>query len=189
VRNCTFYRGGISINRWYSALPVTLRDCAMSQSAFPVADGYSGNTNVSDYSYNAFLEGAQRTTPTNATDLVVAGSAGWQTGWLGRFYLPTNSPLADAGSLTNAAVLGLYHHTSFTNQVKEANTRLNIGAHPIATDAAGIPLDTDSDGVPDYWEDRNGDGSLTTGETDWQTYNSPNGLQSGAGLQVFTPLK
>jgi hypothetical protein len=29
-------------------------------------------------------------------------------------------------------------------------------------------MDTDGDGVPDYLEDRNGNGTVDSGETDWQ---------------------
>ena len=51
------------------------------------------------------------------------------------------------------------------------------------------PFDTDGDGLPDYFEDRNGNGAYDSGsgETDWQTSNS--GISGAAGLQVFTPLK
>ena len=48
-------------------------------------------------------------------------------------------------------------------------------------------LDYDGDGSPDYYEDRDGDGSVDSGETDWQSSNS--GISGAAGLQVFTPLK
>jgi hypothetical protein len=63
-------------------------------------------------------------------------------------------------------------------------------ARYIATDALGNPLDTDGDSIPDYIEDSNGNGIYDTGDfSDWQAYTSPNGLTSGSGLQVFTPLK
>ena len=32
-----------------------------------------------------------------------------------------------------------------------------------------LPFDYDSDGIPDYLEDRNGNGVTDTGETDWQS--------------------
>ena len=51
------------------------------------------------------------------------------------------------------------------------------------------PLDTDGDGIPDYLEDANGNGTPDSGESHWQTYNSPNNLTGSPGLQVFTPLK
>ena len=57
----------------------------------------------------------------------------------------------------------------------------------LASLGTGRPLDTDGDGIPDYLEDRNGDGTTDDGETDWQTSNS--GVSGAGGLQVFTPFK
>lgn len=49
--------------------------------------------------------------------------------------------------------------------------------------------DKDGDGLPDYLEDRNGNGVANAGETDWvATYNSQNGLSGSTGLKTFTPL-
>src|SRR5712692_6802154 len=51
--------------------------------------------------------------------------------------------------------------------------------HRVATDAAGNPLDFDGDSLPDWYEDRDGDGvfDAAAGESDWQNaYNSTNGL-------------
>ena len=41
-----------------------------------------------------------------------------------------------------------------------------------------LPFDYDGDGIPDYLEDRNGNGVTDTGETNWQ---DPNDL----GLKVW----
>lgn len=49
------------------------------------------------------------------------------------------------------------------------------------------PTDYDGDGTPDYVEDRNGNGSVDSGETDWQV--SPGGAAGSSWLQVFTPLR
>ena len=95
----------------------------------------------------------------------------------------------DRGSLTNAALAGLYHFTTTTNQAKEQTTRLDLGRHYVAVDTNGKPIDTDGDGVPDYWEDRNGDGAATGDATSWQAYDSANGLAAPAGLKIFTPLR
>jgi hypothetical protein len=101
-----------------------------------------------------------------AHDIVLTNSPAYQLGSLGSYYFPTNSSLINAGSVTNAALAGLYHYTTTTNQVKEGTSRLDIGFHYIAT-ANGVPVDTDNDGVPDYQEDSNGSGSVSSGETDW----------------------
>jgi hypothetical protein len=64
---------------------------------------------------------------------------------------------------------------------------VSVGYHYVATDASGAPLDYDGDGWPDYFEDQNGNGSVDSGETDWQV--SENGTTGVPGLQVFTPLR
>jgi len=84
--------------------------------------------------------------------------------------------------------VGLYHFTTTTNQVKEAGTKVDIGAHFTACDANGNPVDSDGDGLPDYFEDVNGDGSVNGDPTSWLIYNSANSLSAGSWLQVFTPF-
>jgi hypothetical protein len=50
--------------------------------------------------------------------------------------------------------------------------------------------DYDGDGIPDYFEDTNGNGAYDAGDlTDWRTYNSANALNGNQRFQVFTPLK
>ena len=82
---------------------------------------------------------------------------------MGNFYLPTNSPLINKGSIT-ADKMGLYHFTTQTNQIKETNSIVDIGYHFVATDTYGNPIDTNGDGLPDYLEDANGDGIFDNGE-------------------------
>jgi len=91
----------------------------------------------------------------------------YQTGPLGKYYQPTNSVLINAGSRT-ADLASLYQFTATTNQVKETNSTVDIGLHYVAVNAQGQPIDTDGDGIPDYQEDANGNGTVTSGETDWQ---------------------
>ena len=139
--------------------------------------------------YNAYLNCDGRLEPTNAFDIVSTNSLAWQTGPLGDFYQPTNSPLIQMGS-TTADQVGLYHYTVTTNQVVEGTNTVSIGYHYVAVDANGNPLDTDGDGIPDYMEDANGNGVYDTGDiSNWQTFDSANGLTSANGLLVFTPLK
>ena len=81
------------------------------------------------------------------------------------------------GSRT-ADLAGLYHFTTTTNQVKETNSVVDIGLHYAAVNASGQPIDSDSDGVPDYLEDSNGNGNPDSAETHW---NNPTDL----GLKVW----
>jgi len=88
----------------------------------------------------------------------------------GTYYYPTTGTnlyqLINAGSRT-AANAGLYHFTTTTNQAKEAASTVDIGMHYVAANGSGVPVDTDGDGAGDYLEDRNGNGSTDTGETDF----------------------
>jgi hypothetical protein len=142
------------------------------------------NGNPIANSYNGYSTNVTQLTPAGSGNVVV-NSFSYQTSTLGRYYQPTSSPLINAGSRT-ADQSGLYHYTVTTNQSKETNSVIDIGFHYIAL-SAGLPWDTDGDGLPDYLEDRNGNGTFDSGETDWQTSNS--GLSGPAALQVFTPLK
>jgi hypothetical protein len=45
---------------------------------------------------------------------------------------------------------------------------VDIGYHYVGVDTVTLqPKDTDSDGLPDYLEDRNGNGFVDPGEADW----------------------
>jgi hypothetical protein len=99
------------------------------------------------------------------TGNVPLGSFTYATGLLGRFYHSSTS-LQNLGS-RSAAAAGLYHYTTRTSQAKEGNTIVDIGYHYVAF-CSGAPCDADQDGLPDWWEDANGNGVSDTGESDWQ---------------------
>jgi hypothetical protein len=81
-------------------------------------------------------------------------------------------------------VAGLFHHVIATNLVPIGTGAVGIGFHHLRTTAAGVPLDTDGDGIPDWMEDVNGDGSVQSAtETPW---NASDGAGAGAiRLVVF----
>ena len=168
----------------------------------------SGAGTVS-HNFNGYVTNGTRLTPTAANDVVLTNlSVVYASNTLGRFYLPATSRFVDAGS-TNASAVGLYHFTTRTNHVKEASGTNDLGFHYIAV-ANGAPVDTDAEGLPDYFEDLDGDGISDSGETDWTLRdtdgdgvddylefslggnplttpsNDTNGL---INLRVFTPLK
>src|SRR2546422_2101856 len=121
--------------------------------------------------HNAFVTNYDRLHPPSASDIVLTNVPDYQTGPLGDYYYPTNGynlfRLLNAGT-TNADLLGLYHYTLTTNQVKETNSLVDIGWHPVAVNPTNLaPWDTDAGGVPDYLEDANGSGSNDLGESDW----------------------
>ncbi|MDH7501953.1 MAG: hypothetical protein QHJ82_04455 [Verrucomicrobiota bacterium] len=81
---------------------------------------------------------------------------------------------------------GLYHHTVRPDQIKEENSTVDIGFHYVAADAGGVASDRDGDGLPDCFEDRNGNGQTDFGETSWMKSDTRTG---GPGdLEVFTKL-
>jgi hypothetical protein len=155
-----------------------------------VSDYEAGLTNTIVHDYNGYVTNCNRlNTPYGGHDVILTNSPDFQTSYCGRYYLPTNSPLLSAGSRT-ADLAGLYQYTCLTNQTKEATNIVSMGVHWVAFDPnTGLPYDSDGDGIPDYLEDRNGNGVVNGSETDWQSYNSRYGIGSGPGLQVFTPLR
>ena len=198
-RNCTFHAGT------YYAYYDPTNSGVMTDTLFAGTTIWANPTN-SHIAYTT--NGADRLEMTNATDVILT-SLTFQRGPLGWFYIPTNSALINAGSriATNA---GLYHFTMLTNNVKETNTTVDIGFHHVATDGNGTPLDHDTDGVPDYWEDWNGNGSHDTGEINWREDDTDgdgvsdgleilqgrnplggttNDINNLINLRVFTPLK
>jgi len=181
MQNCTMHGGYMLITHW-GDWPVTIINSAFDGTIFymDASDAYCD--------YNAFLTNGNRLPIRGAHDVTNIISYNWQSSWLGNYYLPTNSPLIDMGN-TNANLLGLYHFTTQTNQMKETNSVVDIGYHYVAVDGNGNPLDTDGDGIPDYLEDANGNGVYDGGDlSDW-LISSFNGITRNAGLQVFTPLK
>jgi len=127
--------------------------------------------------YNAYLKCNGRLYPTNVFDIVSTNSLAYQSGTLGNYYQPTNSPLIHKGS-TTADQVDLYHYTVTTNQVVEGTNTVSIGYHYVATDAYGNPLDKNGDGIPDYLEDVNGNGLVNSGEIGWN-------IQGDLGLKVL----
>jgi len=99
----------------------------------------------------------------------------------------SGTPVTSTDPLTFAYGGWNEYHKGLLDDVRIYNRALS--ASEIASLVNPILLDTDGDVIPDYLEDRNGNGSYDSGsgETDWQTSNS--GISGAAGLQVFTPLK
>jgi len=160
LQNCTM-QGGVLYDSHSGSWPVTVTNCAFDGTTLTM------DSTATTCDYNAFVISSNRLPVLGAHDVTVT-NFNWQSSWLGNYYLPTNSALIDAGS-TTADQLGLYHFTTQTNQIKEANSTVDIGYHYVATDGLGNPLDSDGDGVPDYIEDANGDGIYDTGDPgDWQ---------------------
>ena len=107
-------------------------------------------------------------------EVTLSSAPPYQFGTFGKFYLPDTTTLYGAGSRSPADA-GLYHYTTRIDQTKEGSEpsghMVNIGVHYVAANSYGQPMDSDSDGIPDYVENWHGDGnysSHTDTETDWQ---------------------
>lgn len=119
-------------------------------------------------SHNGYVPTAATKLPGTAGSDVTAASLTYAatTGGLGNWYQSSTNFL-NGGNQT-AAAAGLYHYTVQTSRAKDTGN-VDLGFHYVATDSSGVPLDYDSDGTPDYLEDLNGNGSVNSGETDWQS--------------------
>jgi hypothetical protein len=182
MRNCLVY-GGIFTFAPSNSL---VYDNLFDQPVLTNWNAYAGG-------HNAYITNYSRLQPTQTNDIILAAEPSYQASFLGNYYLPSNSVLCNAGS-TSASNVMLFHYTVTSNlvnnlQIKETNSVVDVNYHYVATDNNGIPIDTPDDGTADYLEDTNGDGVYDAGDLgNWLIYNSPNGLVSGSGLQVFTPL-
>ena len=167
VRNCEIYGGTFKAILTNAA--AWLADNLFNQTTVL-------NSNNAYNGYNAYVTNGcttinVRLTPTNASDKILSSPFAYQTGPLGPYYQLSNSVLIDAGN-TWATNVGLYQYTVTTNlagglEIKEGSTKVNLGYHYVATDQYGIPINTNSDGIPDYLSDLNGNGAIDSGEIAW----------------------
>jgi hypothetical protein len=115
----------------------------------------------------------------STSEPVFAAAPPYQSGPFGDYYMPTNTILYQAGSRT-ADAAGLCQYTTQTNQTKETpGQTADIGLHYVAASnspGGWVPMDTDSDGIPDYVEDANGNGVVDSGETDPTTQYTVSGI-------------
>jgi hypothetical protein len=181
LKNCTVVGAQLNpvatIHDNNALWPVVITDCAFDNTGFNMDNPSGGNTNYIYCDYNAFTTNSGRTIVMGGHEVTNLASFNWQSSWLGNYYLPTNSSLINTGSVT-ADIVGLYHFTTQTNQVKETNSVVDIGYHYVAVDTNGVPFDTNGDGIPDYLEDANGNGLVDSGEIGWNIYGD-------LGLRVF----
>jgi hypothetical protein len=194
ITNCLFDRTYTEIYANHNPFNVAVRNCTFFGSLINATNNKSGTwlfkDNLIDHptlgqsgtmtgDYNAYVTNATRITPNGVHDVLLAVTNVTYDSIAGRFFfLQSSSALINAGS-QNATNAGLWHFTTLTNQVKETNTTVDIGFHYVALNASlTTAADSDGDGRPDYVEDGNGNGSLDSGETDWNN-------AGDWGLRVF----
>jgi hypothetical protein len=117
------------------------------------------------HDHNAYVHSGPRLAPEHPGDVVLRGFS-YEPGPLGPYYHGSDA-LMNRGS-RSAAQAGLYHHTVQPGQNREAGSTVDIGYHYLALNAAGDPLDSDGEGLADWIEDKNGNGSRQTGESRWK---------------------
>ena len=150
--------------------PNTILNSHWSGSTFEVFNTlFDSATNLvyqsSAGSTNAFNGYFDTVLLSNSVGEVVITNLNYQSGPFGQYYQTNTTPSIDRGTNT-AGSWGYAHYTITTNNVKDSG-RIDIGVHYIAADSLGNALDTDADGVPDYLEDKNGNGVIDSGETVW----------------------
>jgi hypothetical protein len=179
INNNLFYRTTLFASNSSPQSVLSLSNNLLSQSAVtliqPPSGFWSFFDNAVDKSvlaagslinngYNAYINCPFALLGTGS--IILSNNLTYQSGPLGGFYQPSNSPLINAGS-TTADQAGFYHFTTQAGGAKETNSVLDIGYHYVAVDANGNPCDNNSDGIPDYLQDPNGNGLVDPGEQPW----------------------
>jgi len=109
---------------------------------------------------------------------VVLSSLNYASGPLGRYYL-ADTALENQGSRA-AAEATLWHFTTRPSQAKEGASQVDIGLHFVAVDGTGKAIDTDGEGLGDYAEDIDGNGTVDSGETSFLLADTDNDALSDA---------
>lgn len=177
--NNLFWGGSNRLERFSSAASWTFRDNAFDSTSLTNAGASVIN------SHNAYIGAAQCAIGGSSGADLLLNAFAYTNSSLGGFYHHSTS-LLNRGS-RNATAAGLYHYTVQADQRKESASTVDIGFHYPATDINRCPLDYEGDGLADYFEDRNGNGTTDPDETNWQS--SQNGTSGVPGLQVFSPLE
>lgn len=101
---------------------------------------------------------------------VIDPNFGYQSGAFGKYYLYWPwyaTPVFLNGGAGTGGGEGLFHYTTTIGTGQEGNSRTDVGLHYVAMQGDGVPQDSDGDGIPDYIEDKNGNGFVDVGETSW----------------------
>ena len=184
-------------------IPASAGNWLFKDNLFDPVHIYQDTNQPLDFDYNGYWPSglynygdAGQLQPTTGNDgnheVVLSNVPPYQAGPFGNFYLPNTTPLYSAGSRSPADA-GLWQYTTQTNQTKEGNEpsghMVNIGLHYVSAQPSTLnpqPLDSDSDGIPDYVENWHGDGNYslhTDTETDWQ-----NAMTDGTTNDIYNAI-
>lgn len=169
-RNSLFVGGEVALNNNNANSTFTVRNCLLDH-----VNNITTTTYPISSSYNAYIQ----TTPfPNTLGSQILSGMSYCAGPLGKYYLPElldglPNPLFSQDQSRTPASDGLYHYTSTTDQDEEGSTFLDTGFHYIVVNSTTLALkDSDSDGLPDYIEDANGNGVKDTSETSFTGLNA-----------------
>jgi hypothetical protein len=192
--NGLFFQGTVSLT--YNDLSATthpawtLRDNIFDHGSVSLSGDGSYQTYVTR-SFDGFFSTTGSSQLSGTGDVTLTAltySTASATGW--RWYQNTRTPtLHDVDTGRTGAAGGLYHYTTKASEGKETTSAMDLGFHYVVLNASNLPVDTDGDGMPDYLEDTNGDGDGTNDGTNWNSYDSPDGLSGTSDLRIYTPLK
>ncbi|MBI3418002.1 MAG: hypothetical protein HY043_22155 [Verrucomicrobia bacterium] len=191
--NNTFYGGSVSLTYSDSTTAWTLRDNLFDGVTLTSPGGLQVTHDHNAYAATSVLPGSTSANITTNLSPPLDYQGGPAANWYGvegGYYCPTGgvklSQLIDWDTTTTRtpATLGLFHYTVKTAANSKEGTdtlqRVDLGYHYVGVNSLNQPIDTDADGAPDYWEDRNGNGvfdqtpsnptplqDITASETDW----------------------
>ncbi len=172
--NNLFWQGSLSLDYYSASGDTNAPNWGLYDNLFDAVTQTESDNNSGGYintyvlnSHNGY-NGTTHLSMSGGGDVSLSGFT-YQIGPLSVYYQLASSSLLNAGSRL-ASAAGLYHYTVLTNEVKETNSTVDIGVHFVALNASGQPDDSDGDGIPDYLENRAGNGSYTAGVdlSDWQ---------------------
>ncbi len=131
LQNCTLNGGRLTVNNFNNHQSVRAYDSAFDGTVITINNPNGGNFSGQN---DAYLSGAT-TLPNEdiASDQFVFGSFNWQSGLLGNFYLPANSPLVDTGDkqasdisvIVNTPIVGSWNTDGSENYLDAFTTQTN----------------------------------------------------------------
>ncbi|MCL5098227.1 MAG: hypothetical protein M1608_12010 [Candidatus Omnitrophica bacterium] len=155
MRNNLFYRGAALLADYIGTFSWAIYDNQFDSVDMTNSTVLPGTMNYNGFINTPILGGTDG--PLLLTNFV------YTTGPLGDYY-QSSTDMVDEGS-RGADDGGLYHYTTRTTQSEETDSQVDIGLHYVALNGQNLPVDTDADGLPDYFENRDGDGNHDATET------------------------
>jgi hypothetical protein len=165
LRNNLFWGGYVGFTYYTAQWPWAVHENLFDGAS--LAEGGAGTIPM-PVTHNAYTAGV--TLLAGSKDHLKGMTSGYASGPLGEYYYPESGAwptlvnLRDKGSRA-AGAAGLYYYTTRPGQSPESSSVVDIGFHYLAVDASGRVLDSDGDGLEDYLEDDNGNGTIDAWES------------------------